>query len=70
MTCDGHFCDFSIILFIQKTLSQSHDSAENQFLVFLLHAVWQEGGVYQVEPFHDRAAELLGDVVDYLVAEA
>ena len=51
-------------------LSQCHNSAENQFLVFLLHAVWQEGGFYQVEPFHDGSAELFGDVVDYLLAEA
>ena len=70
MTCDGHFCDFSIILFIQKTLSQSHDSAENQLFIFFLHAIRQKRGVYQVEPFHDGATELLGDVVDYLLTES
>ena len=53
-----------------KKLSQSHDSAENQLFVFLLHAIRQERGFYEVEPFHDGAAELHGDVVDYLFAES
>lgn len=70
---------FSFFLFIfvllgrkncGKKLSQSHDSAENQFLIFFLHTIRQERGIYQVEPFHDRATELLGDVVDYFFAES
>lgn len=56
--------------FNNRLLSQCHNSAENQLFVFLLHAVWQEGGFYEVEPFHDGTTELLGDVVDYLVAES
>ena len=51
-------------------LSYCHNSAENQLFVFFLHAVGQEGGFYEVKPFHDGTAELLGDVVDYLVAES
>ena len=51
-------------------LSQSHDSAENQLFVFFLHAIRQKRGFYQVEPFHDGATELLGDVVDYLLTES
>ena len=53
-----------------KKLSQSHDSAEYQFFIFLLHTIRQKGGFYKVEPFHDGAAELLGDVVDYFLVES